>query len=223
MQLNFNNKLLIIIVVVNLIIIGIGTFLFLKTDPKIHAQILEHENKMQQLLGKLHKNKVNENDTLITKPTDNAKLPPIVPEQQLPSTNQNSFLSQFQNRITGFLNNFYFVGVGVDNKVYTCETISSPPIISSNTTGNWKNFVQLKDHTFAGVGIDHKVYTCQTISSTPVFAGNPGTWLTFNQLADHTFAGVGIDKKIYTCQKINSTPVLVGNLGNWISFNQISK
>jgi len=222
MQLNFNNKLLIIIVVVNLIIIGIGTFLFLKTDPKIHAQILDHENKMQQLLGKLHKNKVNENGKLITKPTNNAKLPPIVPEQQLPKTSQGSFLSQFEHKITGFLNNFYFVGVGFDHMVYTCETISSPPVISSNK-GNWKNFIQLKDHTFAGVGTNGKIYTCQTLNSAPVFANNQGNWLSFNQLNNGQYFGIGMDHRVYTCQTLTSTPVFAGNQGSWLSFNQISK
>ena len=90
-----------------------------------------------------------------------------------------------------------FLGVGVDNAVYTLANLNAKWIYGGDNTKTVKHVTQLSDGTLLGVGMDNQLYTKTTLTAPWIGIPASGTVTSVIQLQDGRIVGIGTDNAMY--------------------------
>ena len=90
-----------------------------------------------------------------------------------------------------------FLGVGVDNALYTLANLNAKWIYGGDNTKAVKHVTQLSDATLLGVGMDNQLYTKTTLTAPWINIPGSGTVTSVIQLQDGRIVGIGTDNAMY--------------------------
>ncbi len=90
-----------------------------------------------------------------------------------------------------------FLGVGVDNAVYTLANLNAKWIYGGDNTKTVKHVTQLSDGTLLGVGMDNQLYTKTTLTAPWIGIPASGAVTSVIQLQDGRIVGIGTDNAMY--------------------------
>jgi hypothetical protein len=90
-----------------------------------------------------------------------------------------------------------FLGVGVDNAVYTLANLNAKWIYGGDNTKTVKHVTQLSDGTLLGVGMDNQLYTKTTLTAPWIGIPASGNVTSVIQLQDGRIVGIGTDNAMY--------------------------
>ena len=115
-----------------------------------------------------------------------------------------------------------FVGIGIDNQLYTLATLPSTWKLAKNG-GKLLSVAILKDEIIVGVGTDNQLYTLDTSTSRWKLVGEGGKLLSVATMPNGTILGIGIDNQLYILESLTSTSKwkLVGEGGKLFSVSTI--